>query len=56
MNLGIRTSSQIITMDEEHQKHILATGFNHFWRGRRQKERMWVAHPSPLTFLILIVV
>lgn len=29
-------------MDEEHQKHILTTGFNHFWRGRRQKERMWV--------------
>lgn len=29
-------------MDEEHMKFVLATGFNNFWRGRRQKERMWV--------------
>lgn len=29
-------------MDEEHMKHVLATGFNHFWRGRMQKERMCV--------------
>lgn len=29
-------------MDEEHIKFILATGFHHFWRGRRQKERMLV--------------
>ncbi|KAI0086757.1 cytochrome P450 [Irpex rosettiformis] len=27
-------------MDESHMKSILSTGFNHFWRGRRQKERM----------------
>ena len=31
---------KIITMDEEHMKFVHATGFNHFWRGRRQKERM----------------
>ncbi len=36
---------QIITMDEEHIKFVLATGFNHFWRGRRQKERLLVSDP-----------
>ncbi|GJE94110.1 cytochrome P450 [Phanerochaete sordida] len=40
LNLKLLWSDLIITMDEEHIKHILATGFNHFWRGRRQKERM----------------
>lgn len=34
---------KIITMDEEHIKFVHATGFNHFWRGRRQKERMWAS-------------
>jgi len=27
-------------MDQEHSKFVLATGFNHFWRGHFQKERM----------------
>lgn len=40
VNLRILGSDLLITMDEEHIKHILATGFNQFWRGRRQKERM----------------
>lgn len=31
---------QIISMDEEHIKYVLATGFNHFWRGTAQRERM----------------
>ena len=35
-------SSQIITMDQEHSKFVLATGFQHFWRGNAQKERMSV--------------
>ncbi|KAF5344773.1 hypothetical protein D9757_013427 [Collybiopsis confluens] len=30
----------IITMDQEHTKFVLSTGFEHFWRGTRQKERM----------------
>jgi hypothetical protein len=29
-------------MDQEHAKFILATGFRHFWRGKAQKERMFV--------------
>ena len=33
-------SCQIITMDEKHMQFILATGYEHFWRGVRQKERM----------------
>lgn len=32
--------SQIISMDQQHMKFVLATGFEHFWRGHRQKERM----------------
>ncbi|EKM51341.1 uncharacterized protein PHACADRAFT_263397 [Phanerochaete carnosa HHB-10118-sp] len=40
LNLRLLWSDMIITMDEQHIKHVLATGFNHFWRGRRQKERM----------------
>lgn len=31
-----------MTMDEKHMQFILATGFNKFWRGARQKERMCV--------------
>jgi hypothetical protein len=34
---------QIITMDQEHTKFVLATGFQRFWRGPAQKERMFVA-------------
>lgn len=33
---------QYVTMDEEHIKYLMATGFDKFWRGRRQKERMYV--------------
>ncbi|KAL5522174.1 hypothetical protein ACEPAF_2031 [Sanghuangporus sanghuang] len=40
LNTRILWVDQIITMDEEHMKFVHATGFNHFWRGRRQKERM----------------
>lgn len=35
-------------MDEEHIKHMMATGFNQFWRGRRQKERMYAYVSYPL--------
>ena len=27
-------------MDEEHAKYVLSTGFDKFWRGYAQKERM----------------
>ncbi|KAH8105405.1 cytochrome P450 [Cristinia sonorae] len=40
LNLRILGADLMITMDEEHIKFLSATGFNHFWRGRRQKERM----------------
>ncbi|KAH8113061.1 cytochrome P450 monooxygenase CYP63 [Phellopilus nigrolimitatus] len=40
LNTRILWVDQIITMDEEHMKFVHATGFNNFWRGRRQKERM----------------
>ncbi|THG97119.1 hypothetical protein EW026_g4826 [Hermanssonia centrifuga] len=40
LNLRLLWTDMIITMDEEHIKFVLATGFNHFWRGRRQKERL----------------
>lgn len=33
---------QIISMDQEHIKFLSSTGFQHFWRGRAQKERMSV--------------
>ncbi|TDL23414.1 cytochrome P450 monooxygenase CYP63 [Rickenella mellea] len=39
LNTRIFWIDQIITMDEEHMKFILATGFNHFWRGYNQKRR-----------------
>ncbi|KAL1742984.1 cytochrome P450 [Schizophyllum fasciatum] len=40
LNLRIFWVDNIITMDQEHAKFILATGFQHFWRGLAQKERM----------------
>ncbi|THV02579.1 cytochrome P450 monooxygenase CYP63 [Dendrothele bispora CBS 962.96] len=40
LNLNILWRDHIITMDQEHTKFVLATGFQHFWRGRYQKERM----------------
>ncbi|KAG6811218.1 hypothetical protein H0H92_008479 [Tricholoma furcatifolium] len=40
LNLYIFWADQIVTMDHEHVKFVLATGFNHFWRGYAQKERM----------------
>jgi hypothetical protein len=36
---------QIITMDEAHAKFVLSTGFDHFWRGYSQKERMYFVFP-----------
>ena len=30
-------------MDEEHIKYIFATGFQKFWRGKGQKERLYEA-------------
>ncbi|OCH86929.1 cytochrome P450 [Obba rivulosa] len=39
LNLKLLWRDMIITMDSEHSKYILSTGFSHFWRGRRQKER-----------------
>ncbi|OJA17451.1 hypothetical protein AZE42_05935 [Rhizopogon vesiculosus] len=30
----------IITMDQEHSKYALATGFDQFWRGTAQRERL----------------
>ena len=40
--LQMLITSQIISMDQEHSKFVLATGFQHFWRGNAQKERMSV--------------
>lgn len=40
LNLRILWVDQIITMDQEHVKFLLATGFDKFWRGNLQKERM----------------
>ncbi|KZT30241.1 cytochrome P450 monooxygenase CYP63 [Neolentinus lepideus HHB14362 ss-1] len=40
LNTRILWVDQIITMDEEHSKFVIATGFHHFWRGKLQKERM----------------
>jgi len=40
LNTRILWVDNIITMDQEHSKFVLATGFHHFWRGRGQKERM----------------
>lgn len=40
LNTRIFWTDNIISMDQEHAKFILATGFHNFWRGRAQKERM----------------
>ncbi|KAL1719911.1 cytochrome P450 [Schizophyllum commune] len=40
LNLRVLWVDNIITMDQEHSKFILATGFQNFWRGLAQKERM----------------
>ncbi|KAF9265059.1 cytochrome P450 [Marasmius fiardii PR-910] len=40
LNTRILWSDNIITMDQEHVKYLMATGFNNFWRGKYQKERM----------------
>ncbi|KAJ8515461.1 hypothetical protein ONZ45_g7112 [Pleurotus djamor] len=40
LNTRILWCDTIITMDQEHSKFVLATGFQQFWRGRNQKERM----------------
>ncbi|KDQ58030.1 hypothetical protein JAAARDRAFT_34843 [Jaapia argillacea MUCL 33604] len=40
LNLRIFGVDQIITMDEDHSKFVIATGFHRFWRGTYQKERM----------------
>ncbi|KXN82490.1 Cytochrome P450 52E2, partial [Leucoagaricus sp. SymC.cos] len=40
LNLRILWGNNIITMDQEHIKFVLSTGFRNFWRGRAQKERM----------------
>ncbi|KAF8646030.1 hypothetical protein AX16_007455 [Volvariella volvacea WC 439] len=39
LNLRILWMDTIISMDQEHAKFVMATGFQHFWRGRAQKER-----------------
>ncbi|KZT65711.1 cytochrome P450 [Daedalea quercina L-15889] len=40
LNLRLLWQDFILTMDEKHMRFILATGFEHFWRGVGQKERM----------------
>ncbi|KAJ7058564.1 cytochrome P450 monooxygenase CYP63 [Mycena amicta] len=40
LNMRIFWMDTIITMDEQHSRHVLATGFEYFWRGYNQKERM----------------
>ncbi|KAF9004996.1 cytochrome P450 monooxygenase CYP63 [Cyathus striatus] len=40
LNTRILWSDNIISMDQEHAKFVLATGFQHFHRGKYQKERM----------------
>lgn len=40
LNLRLLWQDTIITMDQEHAKFVLATGFQRFWRGRSQKERL----------------
>jgi len=41
LNLRLLWQDVIITMDEKHIQFVLATGFSSFWRGPRQKERMY---------------
>ncbi|KAF8811334.1 cytochrome P450 monooxygenase CYP63 [Phlegmacium glaucopus] len=40
LNLRILWCDNIITMDQEHSKFVVATGFQYFWRGDSQKERL----------------
>lgn len=40
LNTRFLWTDNIISMDQEHCKYVLATGFNHFWRGTAQKERL----------------
>ncbi|KAJ7906573.1 cytochrome P450 monooxygenase CYP63 [Mycena leptocephala] len=40
LNTRILWVDNIITMDQQHSKFVLSTGFGHFWRGHSQKERM----------------
>ncbi|KAF7334449.1 Cytochrome P450 monooxygenase CYP63 [Mycena venus] len=40
LNTRILWADHIITMDQQHSKFVLSTGFGHFWRGHSQKERM----------------
>ncbi|KAJ6602667.1 cytochrome P450 monooxygenase CYP63 [Mycena vulgaris] len=40
LNTRILWLDNIITMDQQHSKFVLSTGFGHFWRGHSQKERM----------------
>ncbi|KAI9570041.1 cytochrome P450 monooxygenase CYP63 [Boletus coccyginus] len=40
LNTRFLWMDNIISMDEEHAKYVLATGFSHFWRGTAQRERL----------------
>ena len=40
-------------MDQEHSKFVLATGFQYFWRGNAQKERLSVFFKKNLAKLPL---
>ncbi|KAF8882235.1 cytochrome P450 monooxygenase CYP63 [Infundibulicybe gibba] len=40
LNTRIFWTDNIISMDQEHSKFVLSTGFRHFWRGTAQRERM----------------
>ncbi|KAM6499413.1 cytochrome P450 monooxygenase CYP63 [Amanita muscaria] len=40
LNLRILWIDTIITMDQEHSRFALSTGFQYFWRGKMQKERL----------------
>ncbi|KAH6905109.1 cytochrome P450 monooxygenase CYP63, partial [Coprinopsis sp. MPI-PUGE-AT-0042] len=40
LNLRILWRDSIISMDQEHTKYVLAMGFQRFWRGHAQKERL----------------
>ncbi|KAL4076590.1 cytochrome P450 [Scleroderma yunnanense] len=40
LNTRFLWMDNIISMDQEHSKYVLATGFNHFWRGTAQRERL----------------
>ncbi|KAK7018487.1 cytochrome P450 monooxygenase CYP63 [Favolaschia claudopus] len=40
LNTRILWVDNIITMDQQHSKFVLSTGFGNFWRGNNQKERM----------------